>query len=93
MKAIAISKLEPGQRYLIDEQPLIFAGTRMTGAVKLDAMPVKFGYALFGDRWVFADGKGNEIEFKKGYNSAQKPGLVPAQGELVVEKTAKIVVY
>jgi hypothetical protein len=91
MKTVAISKLVPGQQYSVDGTLLTFLGTRMTGKEKLDANPVKFSSALFGDRWVFANIQGQEIEYKKGFDVNQKPGLVPITGGIAVVKTAKIV--
>ena len=95
MKAVAIGKLTPGQQYFVDGVPATFLGTRFSSVVgkstKMDTFIAKFGRAMFGDRWIFVDSKGAEMEFKKGYNAAKKPGLVPADGELMVEKTAKIV--
>jgi hypothetical protein len=91
MPAIAPGKLVVNQQYSVDGEPLTFLGTRMTGKEKLDANPIKFGYAMFGDRWVFVNAQGQEVEYKKGFDVNQKPGLVPAGGGVAVVKTAKIV--
>lgn len=91
MKTVAISKLVPGQQYTVDGKVLTFMGTRFHCCRLVDKKPVAFSYAAFGDRWLFVDSNLTEVEFKKGYNLAKKPGLVPAKGELVVEKTLKIV--
>lgn len=95
MKAVPVSQLKVGQVYFVNGEPATFLGTRFSSVVgkstKMDTRVAKFGWAMFGDRWVFVDSKGNEMEFKKGYNPANKPGLVPVAGELVVVKTAKIV--
>ena len=91
MKAISITKLVPGERYLVNSEPLTFVGTRFSLSAKMDVKPVKFGYATYGDRWVFKNNTGAEVVFKKGYNASGIPGLVPADGEVSVDKVAKIV--
>ncbi|CAB4241632.1 hypothetical protein UFOVP71_170 [uncultured Caudovirales phage] len=93
MKAIAISKLVPGQEYSVDGQMLTFLGTRFerSKSTKMDSTPVKFSSAMFGDRWVFANSSNKEVEYKKGFDVNQKPGLVPVSGGIAVVKTAKIV--
>jgi hypothetical protein len=90
MATIAVGKMVPGQRYLVDGKTLTFVGTRSVVASKLDATPVKFGYAAFGDRWVFHTLNGEEILYRKGYNTSRKPGLVPANGEVVADRIATI---
>lgn len=91
MPAISVGKLVPGQRYSVDGQVLTFQGTRFNLSNKMDTNPVKFGYATYGDRWVFLNEDGEEVVYKKGYSANGNPGLVPANGEVSVEKVARIV--
>lgn len=91
MPAISVGKLIPGQEYLVNGQRLRFLGTRGSSSTKLDANPVRFGYAAFGDRWVFCNDAGEELAYKKGYNANGKPGLVPGDGEVSVDNVARIV--
>jgi hypothetical protein len=91
MPSISVSKMIPGQNYRVDGQALTFVGTRGSSSTKMDANPIKFGYAAYGDRWVFHNDAGIELGYKKGYDASGKPGLVPENGEILVDAVARIV--
>lgn len=90
MKRTAVGRLVPGTVYAVDGQPLTFKGTRFTGYTVMDSSPTAFNYAMFGDRWVFVDSTGQELEFKKGYSSTNKAGLIPASEPSTYTQTATI---
>ena len=86
MNKIAISNLVAGNQYRILQNgnavSVTFKGVRMVGSdVFRDA---KFATARNGDRWVFSQ-DGNEIEFRKGWDTKGNAGLVtgPFENELV----------